>query len=76
MNGYKPHVQDLADIYGLSRQGLYLVMESNALSRADLLNPDYVFGRMLELGRQSPLRRRLANPKLRAKITTTISKLL
>jgi hypothetical protein len=71
----KPTMQTLADAYQLSRQGLYVALESNAMTRADLADPDYVFQRLLDLGRQSPLRRRLANPKLRAKIATKISKL-
>jgi hypothetical protein len=77
VNGFKPYIQDLADAYGVSRQGLYGVMESNALTRAELLDPDYVFQRLLELGRQSPLRRRLSNPTTRTRIQKQIiSKLL
>jgi hypothetical protein len=50
-------------------------MESNALTRADLVNPDYVFQRLLELGRISPLRSRLSNPAIRESITKQISTL-
>ena len=69
----KPTMQTLADAYQLSRQGLYVALESNALTRADLADPDYVFQRLLDLGRHSPLRSRLANPKTRAKILSKLS---
>jgi len=75
VNGFKPYIQDLADAYGVSRQGLYCIMESNAFTRSELLNPDHVFHKLLDGGRRSPLRARLSNPTTRARIQTKISKL-
>jgi hypothetical protein len=64
---------ELAKSYGISRQGLYVAMGSNALTRSDLLNPDYVFQRLLDLGRLSPLRTRLSNPATRQTIKKHIT---
>jgi hypothetical protein len=75
VNGLKPYLQDLAEAYGLSRQGLHKIMHRNDLTKLDLLNPDIVFQRLLGLGRQSPLRTRLSNPATRETITTKISNL-
>jgi len=70
----KPTMQTLAEAYQLTRQGLYVALVSNALTRADLADPDYVFQRLLDLGRHSPLRSRLSNPATRETIKTNISK--
>lgn len=76
MSKEKPYMRELAEAYGLSRQGLHKLMHRNDLTKLDLLNPDIVFQRLLDLGRLSPLRTRLSNPTTRASITTKISKLL
>jgi hypothetical protein len=68
MSKEKPYMRELAEAYGISRQGLHKLMVSNDLTKNDLLNPDYVFQRLLDLGRLSPLRTRLSDPRTRETI--------
>jgi glutathione peroxidase-family protein len=70
-----PPMKHLAKVYGITRQGLYHMMERNGLTRAELLQPEIVFQKLLT-NRASHLRKRLSNPKTRSLIQKQISKLL
>jgi hypothetical protein len=67
-------MKSLAQSYGISRQGLYQLMERNGLTRSELSQPDIVFNKLLE-NRASHLRVRLTDPRNRAKIAKKLSKL-
>lgn len=72
----KPSLTALAKAYSVSRQALSYCIHSKSIPHKSLLDPDKVFAHLLTDSRSSPFRARLANPKVRATITTNISKLL
>jgi hypothetical protein len=76
MRGHPPFISDISKAFGISRQTYYDKSESLGLSKADWMNPDLVFSKMIEAGNASPIRRHLSNPTVRETIARTLSTLL
>lgn len=70
-----PKINDLASAYGVSRQALYLLRTRHALTIESLTDPDEVFGRLIESGRDGKLRKSLSDFTTRAAIRATIDAL-
>ena len=68
MNVTTPHMPTIAKCYGIDRTHAYRLRRRHGLTAEQLFDTDFVFSRLLESGRGSPLRTRLSNPATRAEI--------
>jgi hypothetical protein len=71
----EPSLAAYARAYFVTRQALSYCIHSKSISRAELLDPEKVFARLLTDSRHSKMRARLSDPAIRQLIANNISQL-
>jgi hypothetical protein len=74
MNATAPTILQLSKAYNISSKYWHHISNTAGITRDDWNEPDFIFRKLLERN-DSPLRQRLSDPKNRAAIRRTLSRI-